>query len=291
MTQSEPTTVEAFLQSLVAPHDVRVAARLVGCVQRQRKVDAYALLMSMVLGISTRGSQSLAAIRRALELRTGIRIVRSAFFDRLTPELDRLMDWFLELLMQKAATDAPQYHGVLSRFHDVVAVDATVIKVAVELRSIWRGCRHSRPAAVKVHTRIRALTGELLRYRITPETYGDNKAFGVSHQDRGTLFLFDRGYCSPTLWHHVHRVGACFLTPLPTDYDPVVQVEHRVHRGRARKLKNRKLRQALKGLGRTVVDVGVVFRVYVRKYRSRTGHNLQHVFRVVAIRNPNTGHY
>ena len=51
------------------------------------------------------------------------------------------------------------------------------------------------------------------------------------------------------------------------------------------------LRQALKGLRRTVVDVGVVFRVYVRKYRSRTGHNLQHVFRVVAIRNPNTGHY
>ena len=71
----------------------------------------------------------------------------------------------------------------------MVAVDATVIKVADELRSVWRGCRHSRPAAVKVHTRIRALTGELLRYRITPETYGDNKAFGVSHQDRGTLFL------------------------------------------------------------------------------------------------------
>lgn len=99
MTQSEPTTVEAFLQSLVSPHDVRAAARLVGCVQRQRKVDAYAFLMTIVLGISTSGSQSPAAIRRALELRTGIRIVRSAFFDRLTPELDRLMDWFLELLM------------------------------------------------------------------------------------------------------------------------------------------------------------------------------------------------
>jgi putative transposase len=292
VTRSEPTTVEGFLQSLVSQHDVRSAARHVGCVQRQRKIDAYALLLSVVLGVSTRGSQTLASIRRALELKTGIRVVRSAFWDRMTPQLEALVDWLLDLLMHNATAHPPEYQGVLSGFRDVIAVDATVIKVADELRSTWRGTRsNSRPAALKVHTWVRALTGELLKYRITPETYGDNRAFGVSHQERGALFLFDRGYCSPTLWHHVHRVGAYFLTPLPTDYDPVIQVEHRQHRGRARTLKDRKLHQALKGLKRTVVDVSAVFRIYVRKYRSRTGHNRQHLFRVVAIRNPNTGHY
>jgi len=292
VTQAEPTTVEGFLQSLVSQHDVRVAARHVGCIQRQRKIDAYALLLSVVLGVSTRGTQTLASIRRALELKTGIRVVRSAFWDRMTPELESLMDWLLDLLMQKAAAHPPVYQGVLSRFRDVVAVDATVIKVADELRPVWRGTRtNSRPGALKVHTWVRALTGELLKYRITPETYGDNRAFGVSHQDRGVLFLFDRGYSSPTLWHHVHRVGAYFLTPLPTDYDPIILAEHRQHRGRARKLKDQTLRKALKGLSRQVVDVSAAFRVYVRKYRCRTGHNLRHDFRVVAVRNPETGHY
>ena len=48
--------------------------------------------------------------------------------------------------------------GYLEVFKDVLAVDSTV---------------------VKVHAWVRALTGELVKYRVTREAFGDSRAFGI----------------------------------------------------------------------------------------------------------------
>jgi Transposase DDE domain. len=87
------------------------------------------------------------------------------------------------------------------------------------------------------------------------------------------------------------NVGGYFITRLPADRDPVIVRQLRRHRGRARKVKDMPLRQALAGLKRTVLDVECAFRCKVRRYRTRYGHHVTERFRVVAVHNAETGEW
>lgn len=213
-------------------------------------------------------------------------MVRSSFFTRLSEPFERLVSRALDHLQQIAAARAPAFRGVLEGFHDVIAVDATVIKVQDSLAWLWKGTRHSRKAAVKVHTWIRATTGELLRHRITAETFAEARAFGKAHALKGVLFLFDMGFPSAGLWFRIHRLGGFFLTRLPKTHHPTIVSVNRTHRGRARKVVGAKLLDVVPGLRRGVLDVNCEFKVHVRRYGKDKGRMRRQVFRVIGIYNP-----
>ena len=285
-------TVEAFLKSVVPVEEIRAQARSLGVVQRRRTVDAATLLTVVVVMVCGRGGQSLAAMRRAMALKAGVSLARSSFWDRLTPAFEKLVDWLLERLRAASEESRPTYSGVLRGFLDVVAVDSTVIKVHDSLSSTWKGTRKSSAeAALKVHTFVRAVTGELLKSRITAASYADCKALGVGHWAKNTLFLFDRGYSSASLWWRAHRVGGFFVTRLTATYTPTVLAVNRLHRGRARGLAGRPLREALHGLTRSVVDVNCGFNVQVRAYGKERGRCFKHPFRVIGVWDPNKKAY
>jgi hypothetical protein len=284
MATPKITPLESFLKSRVPVGEIRSNARRLGVVKRQRTVEPAALLFAVVLLVCDRGSRTLAAMHKRLALRFGIVVARSTFWDRLTPQFEALVDWLLERLRTLSAATRPTYRGMLRGFVDVVAVDSTVIKVHDSLSNIWKGTRKSSAkAALKVHTFVRAVTGELLRYRITAEAHADCRAFAIGHWARGMLFLFDRGYSSASLWWRVHRVGGFFVTRLPGMYSPEVGRVNRRHRGRARGLTGRPLRQALEGLKRAVVDVTCDFKVHVRPYGKQRGRRFEHPFRVLGV--------
>jgi len=286
MARREATAPEALLHSLVNPEEVRVWARRLGFLKRKRKIDVVAFLTSVVLGLCGRGGQSIASMRRDMAIRSGTTIARSAFFTRLSEPFERLVRWLLEHLQDIAASKAPIYRGVLKGFRDVIVVDATVVKVHDSLARLWKGTRHSRKAAVKVHTWIRATTGELLRHRITAEAYPDARAFGMSPDLKDALFLFDMGYPSAGLWFRIHRLGGFFLTRLPRSYQPTILDVNRSHRGRARKLIGAKLQAVVPGLKRSILDVNCAFRVHIRGYGGENGRMKRQVFRVIGIYNP-----
>lgn len=284
VARRNPTSPEQFLHQLIAPVEVRRAAIETGFVKRVRKIDPVAFLVSTVLALCGRGGQSLAEMRRNFATRTGVRVARSAFWKRFTPAFDALVSWLLERLQARAAERKPICRGVLAPFRDVVAVDATVVPVDESLAGTWKGTRTaSVPAAVKVHTRVRAVTGELLKHRITAEAYSEAKAFGLDWSDAGKLFLFDRGYPSASLWWRIHRVGGFFLTRLPATYRPEIVAVNRRHRGRARGLVGQLLSTAVDGLKRAVLDVDCRFRVHVRGYARRRGRWEDQPFRVVGL--------
>lgn len=277
-------SVENFLKGLVPMNEIRAQARVLGAVQRYRAVDVAQLLIVVVVLVCGRGEQSLAAMRRALSLKAGVSLARSSFWDRFTPGFEALVDWLLERLRLASLDSPPTYTGLLSGFKDVQAVDSTVVKVHKSLRAVWKGTRKSTAeAALKVHTFVRAVTGELLRYRITAEAHADCKAFAIGHWAKDTLFLFDRGYSSASLWWRVHRVGGYFVTRLTSTYTPGILSVNRLHRGRARNLVGRPLWDAIEGLARAELDVNCGFRVRVRAYKKKRGHWLDHPFRVVGL--------
>ncbi len=292
MSHDTLTMLTQLLHSVAEPGEVRQRARKLGVVVRQGKVDAYALLVTTALAVAHRGPQSLAAIRRSFITGLRISLHRSSFFDRFTPAFRELMKGLLDALVDKAQPISIRPYGALAGFRDIIAIDSTVVKVHDSLAKRWKGTRtNSGKAAIKVHTWIRALSGEIVKYKVTREAYGDSRAFGVSGSVKGVLFLLDMGYSSPSLWWKIHRLGGYFLTRLPADRDPSITRNHRRHRGRSRSSVGRKLRDLLRGLQRKYLDVGASFRVKIRPYGDSPGREEDVEFRVVGVRHPVTGKY
>lgn len=278
-----------LLTSIARPEDVREQARALGVTRRQGKVDAYALLMVVVLGIVIRGPTSIAQLGHVYAEVTGCRLARSSFWARFNAPFSQLVGWLLDSIVA-ATRRAPARRppGVLLGFTDVLAADSSVIKVHDSLAGVWKGTRrNSAKAALKVHAWIRVFTGELVKYRLTKEAFGDSRAFGIDQSLRGVLMLFDRGYASPSLWRRIDSVGGFFLTRIPKGWNQVVVSENRRHRGRARSLVGANLKDALDGLHRAVVDVNASFRCRVRGYAGGPARFVDKEFRVIALRRPN----
>lgn len=276
-----------LLTTIAPPEVVRERARELGVTQRQGKVDAYALLMVVVLGLVVRGPTSIAQLGHVFAGVTGHRLARSAFWARLSEPFAELVKWLLDETVGRSRSAPLRPPGALSAFTDVLAADSSVLKVHDSLRSVWKGTRrNSAKAALKVHAWVRVFTGELVKYRITAEAFGDSRAFGIDHDLRGTLMLFDRGYASPSLWRRIDSVGGYFLTRIPKGWNQVIVSENRRHRGRARSLVGMNLMDALNGLKRDVIDVNASFRCRVRRYGRKKARFVQHEFRIIALRRP-----
>lgn len=288
MAKTNCSSPEAFLRSLLSEEDINAAARSVGFRKRTGKIHAVAMVVAAVLSVCGREGQCIAAMRRIFMLRTDVKVARSAFYSRLSTAFEALLGRLLDNLQRTAAAREVENCGLLRGFRDVVVVDSTVVKVRDGLARIWKGTRKTRLAALKVHTWIRAVSGELLKHRITAEAYGDCRAFGITWLHRGVLFLLDRGYASPSLWLHIDRVGAFVLTRLPASHKPTIIEVNRTHRGRSRKLVGRLVGDAIKGLKRGILDVNCEFNVHIRGYAGKHGRYEKRVFRVIGIYNVDT---
>lgn len=291
MAANKTTTLKSFLAAKIDPARLRRDAREVGALRRQRKVDIFEFFQVVVLMVCGRGGQSIAEMRRQLAAGFGVHLVRSGFWKRFTPGFERLISRVLGRLQREAHRNPPKLKGTLRAFRDVIAVDSTVIKVHDSLNKLWRGTRSNSPAAIKLHTMVRALTGELLQHRITAEAYADQRELKVGHWAKARLFLFDRAYRSASSWWRIHRLGGHFVTPLARSFKPLVVSENRKHRGAARRLRGLKLFSGLKGLERKVVDVNCEFTVQVRAYRKAKGRRFKHTFRVVGLWRPSKRAY
>lgn len=288
MTPDLRSSAVDLLARIARPEQVRGQARLLGVIRRQGRIDIYALLMVVVLGVTLRGPSSIAQLGHIYAEVTGRRLARSSVWARFTAPFAQLVSWLLDALVVEARAPQGRPPGVLSCFTDVLAADSSVVKVHDSLRPTWKGTRrNSARAALKVHAWVRVFSGELVKYRITQEAFGDSRAFGVDRGLRGALMLFDRGYASPSLWRRIDSVGGYFLTRIPKGWNLVVVSENRRHRGRARKLHGHNLKDVISRLQRTVVDVNVSFRCRVRGYAGGPAKLVDKEFRVVAIRRPN----
>jgi len=288
VARSNNSSPDVFLRSLLSEDDINAAARAVGFRKRTGKIHAVGLVVAAVLSVCGREGQCIAAMRRIFMLRTNVKVARSAFYSRLSTAFEALLGRLLDKLQRTAATREPALGGILRGFRDVVVVDSTVVKVRDELARVWKGTRKTRVAALKVHTWIRAVSGELLKHRITAEAYGDCRAFGITGLHRGVLFLLDRGYASPNLWRHIDQVGAFVLTRLPASHKPTIVGVNRTHRGRCRKLVGQRVGAAIKGLRRGILDVNCEFNVHIRGYAGKRGRYEKKVFRVIGIYNAET---
>ena len=96
--------IRETLTRLLPKAEIERLAHESGAVRRRRKVDASAMLWSVLLGFGTGRERTLAGVRRTYERVTGKSLVPSAFYDRFTIELARMFRAVLSQLMGKLAS-------------------------------------------------------------------------------------------------------------------------------------------------------------------------------------------
>lgn len=292
MAQTSSITLTQPLTTLLPQQKVEQQAQRLGVVIRRRTVQIHALVWTLVLGFQEGSHRSIASLHWAYQKATGHDLSRSAFYERFTPKLATL----LRNLAQEAITSLGPASGVapplLTSFREVLALDATVVRLHALLAKAYAACRTNHTqAAAKLHVVMNILDGSPSRVKLTPERVHDQVPWRrVGKWVQGSLLLFDLGYFCYHLFDRIDQNGGFFLTRLKANANPLILAVHRQWRGQSIQLVGQRLKEGLPSLRRQVLDVEVEVQFQRRAY---LGHRrrARRTFRLIAIRNQETGEY
>jgi IS4 transposase len=234
MARTKIIGVRNRVEALLPRRALSKMAREVGLCRRERKVRVAPFFWSLVLGFVGGRTRSLAGLRRSYEESTGTRLAPSAFYDRFTPALVRLLKAVVGVLLAKVASPGRALVGPLAAFRDLVIADSTVIRLHALLAPVFPGCRtnHTK-AALKLHTVLSATGAGPRSLKVTSERVHDGPVFKVGPWVRDRLLLFDLGYFRFQLFSCIDRNGGFFIVRLKRSANPTVVALNRRWRGRA----------------------------------------------------------
>lgn len=214
MAHINDKSILTALTSVLSPKVIEETLRAHGAIKRERKITALGLVSSLVLGFPAGRRRFIESLRRTYCALTGTWVERSSYYDRLTPELASALRALFYRAVASTVGSAKPAEGPFADFDEVVAMDATVIRLNSSLRDRWKGTRtnHS-PAALKAHTVINVHDGRIHELKLTPETVNDREPWqSIGDWVRGKLLLFDLGYYSFNLFERIDDHGGMFVS-------------------------------------------------------------------------------
>ena len=287
----QPSTPAVPVPFLTAYHelfdadDLWAAARQMGAVTRERKVDVSALVESSVLAMSGLPGTQTTIFANYIQL-TGQDLAPSAFYDRFTLPFANLMaDVSRRAIAAVRAVDASlrdiaEMERLLQHFSDVQVADSSC-QVLRKLAACWApSTSPERPASFKVHAVISLKDNLPIEHHLSPQRDHDNPQLDDSVLTRGALFLADLGYVDHERLLRLKARGVHVLMRLKASQDPRI-TRVRVGRGDKRLCRGMKLDEALATgaldfeKGRLDVEVTLAARV--------DGKLVEATFRVVGI--------
>ncbi len=288
----DSTTLAGRLATFLPRDTVEERARRLRVVKRRRKVDIYALVWALVLGFQVGSERTLEALRTAYQRAAGHSLARSAFHDRLTPALVKLLRDLAQSAISTLWGGGSANVGYLAGFEELLAIDATVLRLHDLLSRQYPACRTNHTqAAAKLHMVMSVVDGSPRRVKLTPERTSDSTPWRrVGQWARGKLLLFDLGYYSFHLFDRIDANGGFFLSRLKRNGNPRIVATNRQWRGRSIDVVGKRLQEVLGSLERRVLDVQVQVHFKRRVYKGKCS-GASRTFRLVAIRNRETGGY
>lgn len=286
MAQDKSIEVRRVLSSVISPSQLEQTAREEEFIQRARKIDPVAFFWTLVLGFGMGAEKSFASLRRCYELHTGTKLVPSAFYDRFTPALSRWLQRILLEVLQKTAAPVRALGGRLSSFIDLMAIDGTIVRLHDLLESEYAASRTNHTKAAAKLTVVMSVTGKGAHsVQLSAGRRNDSKLLHVGPWVKGRLLLFDLGYYGYRLFENIGLQGGFFVTRLKTNANPTIVAVHGGGKGDAA-LEGQPLQDVLARLRRAVLDATVRVR-----YKNKRGRHVHAEFRLVALRNSETGEY
>jgi IS4 transposase len=291
MARQKSNPIRVALESLLPRQHVRAAARESGAVRRERKIDIGAFVWTLVLGFAAGKERTLAGLRRAFEQATGVQVVSSAFYDRFTAGLVRLMKRLVADVMSSLVPPAYAFGGTLAAFREVLVADSTVIRLHDLLARAFPACRTNHTqAAAKLHVVYNVAAAGMHSIRLTSERVHDGPVLRAGRWVRDRLMLFDLGYYRFQLFDCIRRQGGFFVSRLKERANPIITAVHRRWRGRSVPLVGEHLQDVLARLQRQSLDVEVEVQFQRHSYGGHrsTAHAR---FRLVGVRDAQSGRY
>jgi len=285
MPRSPSVPIHRTLRKFLPPALVEASARATGAFQRVRKVDAYALVWSLILGFSAGKVRTIAGLRRVYERVSRTTLEESSFYCRFTPALVRLLRQLLDgVLQQSWGLSRPQ-------FRDILIADSTVIRLHELLAKAFPACRtnHTR-AAAKVHVVMCVAGAGKQTVKVTAERRHDRRALVLGPWARGKLLLFDLGYFDFRLFRRLDEIRGYFVSRLKRSSNPVIVAQNRRWRGRSVAVVGQCIWDVVDRLQREELDVTVQVRSRHRVYAGRCSSEVR-TFRVVGVRDEASGEY
>jgi len=292
MARSKTTPVRSTLREVLGPQRIKSAAKQHKVVRRQRKLNVFLLVWTLVLGFQVGAQRTLTGLRQVYQRAASHTIVPSAFYDRLNGRMAKLLRRLAQDTLAAQPDGAKMPEGVLVGFKELLAIDASVLRLHDLLSPAFAACRtnHTK-AAAKLHVVMNVLDGSPRRVKLISERTGDGTPWKrVGQWVRGRLMLFDLGYYSFHLFDRIEANGGFFVSRAKRNFNPLIVGVHRKWRGRAIEVVGQRLQDILPLLQREVLDVEVEVGFKKRVYNGKRSTK-RRTFRLVAVRNDETGVY
>jgi IS4 transposase len=283
--------IRSVLNRLVPRRRLQDLAEETGAVVRRRKVGIVELFWTLVLGFAVGNERTIAGLRRAFQKATGTTLVPSAFYDRFTVGLVRLLKAVLGEVVTKTAGPSRAMQGALAAFRDVLLTDSTVIRLHDLLAGAFPACRTNHTlAALKAHVILSVTGAGPSSVKVTSERVHDGPVLRAGKWVRDRLLIFDLGYYRFQLFACIEREHGYFLTRLKDKSNPLITAVHRGWRGRAMDLVGQRLQDVLGRMRREAIDLEVELSFRRRTYGGRRrGATLR--CRLVGVRDVQSGRY
>jgi IS4 transposase len=291
VARRKSTQIRQDLKKLVPDKRLEVWARETGAVERERKVCIRDLFWTLVLGFGVAKERSVASLRRVFEKTAGVTLAPSAFYDRFTAGLVKLMKVVMGEVIEKASGPSRELRGTLAAFKDVLATDSTIVRLHKLLKAKWPACRTNHTlAALKAHVILSVVGRGAASVKVTSERVHDGPVLKAGKWVRDRLLLFDLGYYRFQLFARIDECKGFFLTRLKDGANPRITGVFRQWRGQAVELVGEKLQDVLSKLQRQILDVEVELTFDRRSYLGKRRRDKMRC-RVVGILNEETGRY
>lgn len=220
------TILRETLQAILPSDKIQQAAREMGVVKRERKLDIEKLVCSLVLSAGSDDSGVLADAMRRYKGETGDDIVRGAFYGWLDDELAMLMGRLLDDAMSYAASLPVHLPGILGGVDDWVAFDSETVTLRPALADVFPASGTA--AGVKVHKELSIGRGCMTACHFSPAREHDSPHLEIDERYRGKGLLIDLGYVSIERLRRCDENDSRYVVRLSDGWKPRV---NRIFRG------------------------------------------------------------
>ncbi len=290
----EPNVIEKDLCTLLPKEWLKSAAKISGLIERERKIEAFIILWTLVFSFGAHLPRNLANMKRKYEKESKKKLAYSSWYMRFTPELgDFLKLCVTHVIEQLALEQNKVLNEKLTKFKDVLIQDSTIIRVHKSLAKKWPAARSKTVAAgVKVGLLVSAVANSPKSIGIYPERTNELKTLRIGPWIKDRILLIDLGFYKHLLFSKIKQNGGSFVSRLKGTVNPIIIDSYNTCPGNSIDVKGKHLNDILPKLKREVLDVEVEIPFKRPNYNGKSKTRMDSErFRLVAVYNQDEEKY
>ena len=230
MKQSYPNKIKQSLTQIFQGNALNQMARDCRFLERERKVEPFKLVLSMLTSLASGKVETLADIHRSYNYLSEESVAYKPFHNQLSKErfadfMRHAASYLLERLIQPSLS--VPLRGAFSEFERILVHDGTSFAVKDTLASDYPGRFHAiSPAAVELHVSYDILKEKLEAVSLTKDTAGERPYLPLAEQLSGALLLADAGYFSRDYLAGLMQARARFIIKADGKINPIIKHCH-----------------------------------------------------------------